>query len=244
MKSGIYIFTNKFNGKKYVGQSVDCYRRFLEHRRSAYPEQYASRGERDSNTPIHLAFQKYGFDNFDYEIIEECPKENLNERERYWINYYDSTNKEKGYNISIGGQDMVGAKGEYHSQAKLSQAEVDEIKKLLKYSDLSLLEIQEQFPNVGKSMISLINTGKNWKNNDEEYPLRKQFKIQKGEKVSNALFTNDQVLEMRKLHGTGTKPKDICAMYPKISENTIKAILYGKSYKYLPLWNKEKNDWN
>ena len=72
---------------------------------------------------------------------------------------------------------MVGAKGEYHSQAKLSQAEVDEIKKLLKYSDLSLLEIQEQFPNVGKSMISLINTGKNWKNNDEEYPLRKQFKI-------------------------------------------------------------------
>ena len=52
------------------------------------------------------------------------------------------------------------------------------------------------------------------------------------------------VLKMRKLYGTGTKPKDICAMYPNISENTIKAILYGRSYKYLPTWNKEKSDWN
>ena len=132
MKSGIYMFTNKINGKKYIGQSVDCYRRFLEHKRAAYPEIYSSKGERDSNVPIHLAFQKYGFENFDYLVIEECSKEKLNEREKYWINFYDSTNKEKGYNISEGGQDIVGAKGENHSQAKLTQEEVREIKNLLK----------------------------------------------------------------------------------------------------------------
>ena len=93
-------------------------------------------------------------------------------------------------------------------------------------------------------MICLINTGKNWNDPNEEYPLRKQFKILKGENVKNSLFTNEEVLKMRKLYGTGTKPKDICAMYPNISENTIKAILYGRNYKYLPTWNKEKNDWN
>lgn len=44
---------------------------------------------------------KYGISNFTFEIIEECDKQSLNEREIYWIEYYDSFHN--GYNMTIGG---------------------------------------------------------------------------------------------------------------------------------------------
>lgn len=243
MITGIYMFINKSNNKKYIGQSIDCNRRYAEHKRSGDPEHYSAKNERDSNTPIHRAFQKYGFENFDYIILEECSKENLDKRERYWISFYHSTDKSYGYNLSEGGQDTVGAKRENHSQAKLTLDEVSKIKKLLKETDLSLTEIQKQFSKVGKSMICLINTGKNWSEPNENYPLRKTFKALSGEKSPNAKFTNDEVMEMRTLYSQGVPNREIYKMYPDTSENTIKAILYGKSYKKLPYWNNSQQKW-
>lgn len=241
--TGIYKITNKVNGKIYIGQSVDCHRRKMEHLRSGQPEKYGKKNERDSNTPIHLAMQKYGVENFSFEIIEECAKELLNEKERYWINYYDSQNKEKGYNLSIGGQDNVGAKGEYHSQAKLTQQEVDEIIDLLQHTELTLDEIADKYNKVGKSMICLINAGKNWYNKELSYPLRKVFTSQRGEKSPKAKFTNDEVMKMRQMYADGMQPKSICQLYPNISQSTIKAILYGRSYKYLPYYNRTSQKW-
>lgn len=46
----------------------------------------------------------YGIENFSFEILEECPKEQLDDREIYWIEYYHSTDKAKGYNVSKGGK--------------------------------------------------------------------------------------------------------------------------------------------
>lgn len=241
--TGIYMFTNKINNKKYVGQSVDCDRRFQEHRRAAHPEKYCKTGkERDFNTPIHKAFQKYGFDNFSYEILEECSRAALNERERYWIQYYQTTNRDYGYNLSEGGQDCVGASGEFHSQAKLTQQEVNAIKELLLHSDLSLTEIQQLHPSVGKSMICLINTGKNWKDNNLTYPLR-QFSALRGQYHATSLFSNEEVMQMRTMYSQGIPSRDIVNIYKNYSPNTIKAILYGRSYKYLPYWSKTKNQW-
>jgi len=94
-KCGIYKFTNKINGHMYIGQSTDISARRRSHINDAY-----CRGK-DSNSPFHKAIIKYGEDNFDFEIIEECPKELLNERERYWIEYYDTYHN--GYNASPGG---------------------------------------------------------------------------------------------------------------------------------------------
>lgn len=63
--------------------------------------------------------QKYGVGNFSLDTLEECSREELNVKEKYWIRFY----KEQGfelYNLSEGGQDTVGAKGEHHSRAKLT----------------------------------------------------------------------------------------------------------------------------
>ena len=52
---------------------------------------------------IHRAIKKYGKSNFTVEVIEEIDSANLNDRERYWIKYYNSYNN--GYNSTKGGQD-------------------------------------------------------------------------------------------------------------------------------------------
>ena len=94
---GIYKYENKINGKVYIGQSTDIKARIRGHRHASYP------GDKDFKMPIHQAIYKYGEENFDISILEECPKEQLNEREIYWISYFNSY--EKGYNATIGGNE-------------------------------------------------------------------------------------------------------------------------------------------
>lgn len=101
MITGIYKITNQINGHYYIGQSVDIKKRFREHCFSAvHPD------NKDHSSPIHRALAKYGKDNFTFEVIEECPKENLDERETFWINTLKAT-ANGNYNILLGGQDRI-----------------------------------------------------------------------------------------------------------------------------------------
>lgn len=86
---GIYKITNKINNLSYIGQSINIERRWQEHQR-----------EKD-NTLIHKAIREYGIQNFSFEIIEECSLDELNNKEIYWIKYYDTFNN--GYNMTLGG---------------------------------------------------------------------------------------------------------------------------------------------
>lgn len=87
----IYKRTNLINGMIYIGQTINS----LELR---------WRQEDRSNQAIGKAVKKFGSENFKNELIEEVnSKEEMNERERYWIAYYNSNNPEKGYNKTKGG---------------------------------------------------------------------------------------------------------------------------------------------
>lgn len=94
MKGFIYIIKNTINNKVYIGQTrVGVLSRWKDHvRHSGYGEQV-----------INRAMEKYGKENFYVETLEECDIDRLDEREMYYIAKYDSTNKSKGYNVSIGG---------------------------------------------------------------------------------------------------------------------------------------------
>lgn len=90
----IYIIKNTVNGKVYIGQtrvSVDL--RWKEHLRHA---QYGDQ-------VINRAMRKYGVDKFYIETLEICDVSIIDEREIYYIDLFDSTNKTKGYNVSLGG---------------------------------------------------------------------------------------------------------------------------------------------
>lgn len=93
---GIYKIINTYNGKMYIGQSINIIERFYEHKRKLRLNQHY-------NKHLQNAYNKYG-EYFKYLILEECSAEVLDERERYWIRYYNSDNQQYGYNIMPGGQ--------------------------------------------------------------------------------------------------------------------------------------------
>lgn len=96
METGlIYKLTSKTSGKCYIGQ---CKTKNLNERMNEHKEE-------TSKMNIHFgrALRKYGWEDFDLTILEEnINYENIDEREIYWIKYYDSFNK--GYNSTIGGK--------------------------------------------------------------------------------------------------------------------------------------------
>ena len=97
MICGIYKITNKLNGHYYIGQSVDIKSRFREHKHSGL-----CNTNKDHYSPIHLAIGKYGWENFETEILEECAREELDTQEKYWIEKLSAT-KNGNYNILLGG---------------------------------------------------------------------------------------------------------------------------------------------
>lgn len=74
--SGVYKITNTKTGDFYIGSSKDIKRRWLQHKR-------LSSWKHSLNSQLYQDMQKYGLDNFKFEIIEET--DNLREREQYWI---------------------------------------------------------------------------------------------------------------------------------------------------------------
>lgn len=101
MKNCVYLFTNKINGKKYVGQTIDSESRYKQHNSTALRND----GSPDYNVPFHNAIRKYGFENFTFEILcSDLTKEEMDYWEIYYIKYYDTLVKNgKGYNVSSGG---------------------------------------------------------------------------------------------------------------------------------------------
>jgi group I intron endonuclease len=85
---GVYKITNLINNKIYIGSSKNCKGRWSGHKCKA-AKQYISR-----------AIQKYGVDNFMFEIIEQCLIDELIPREQYWLDYYTPYDRKIGYNIS------------------------------------------------------------------------------------------------------------------------------------------------
>ncbi len=73
-KCGIYKITNIVNGKALIGLSSDIFRRWVDHRKTL-------RKNKHDNPYFQNAWNKYGEDNFRFEIILECNKENLNKEE-------------------------------------------------------------------------------------------------------------------------------------------------------------------
>jgi group I intron endonuclease len=93
--SGIYRILNTINGKSYVGSAIDSDSRWYFHR-------YELKKSIHHSDHLQKAVNKYGIENFEFNVIEtiENPtKELLEDRENYWIQFYDSANPEKGYNI-------------------------------------------------------------------------------------------------------------------------------------------------
>ena len=91
---GIYKITNLITGQAYIGQSVDIKERFRQHIKTSLAYGPAT-------NKLYQAMQKSGQHNFMFEVLEEVPRAQLNERETYWIEFYKT--KDYGLNSTRGG---------------------------------------------------------------------------------------------------------------------------------------------
>ena len=184
--SGVYIIRNLVNNKVYIGQSKSCTIRWRSHRSEL-------KGNYHSNTYLQASYNKYGLEAFEYSILEPCSSDVIDERERYWIKFYDSTNRDFGYNRESGGH--KNKKHSEESKQKMKEASKNEnhypppSRKGIKWSEEH------------KKRVSELLKGKPQKKRSEETKqkiresrLGKALSSQAKEKLSNALLGNKNSL--------------------------------------------------
>ena len=89
---GIYCIENMIDNKKYIGQSCDIKRRFIEHKSHLNNNNH-------NNKHLQFAWNKFGENNFEFYIIELCEIQNLDDKETYYINMFNTQESSYGYNI-------------------------------------------------------------------------------------------------------------------------------------------------
>lgn len=159
MTVGIYKITNLINNNCYIGQSKNIKKRWKREIADALNSNTEA-----YNYPLSKAIRKYGLENFSFEIIEECLQEELNQKERYWIKYFNSYNE--GYNQNLGGNSVL------HT-CKLTPEQAQEIIDILFNDELGTVshkKLAEQYK-VSKDTIQAINAGRQWYNDKYTYPL-------------------------------------------------------------------------
>lgn len=125
----IYITTNLVDGKKYIGQ----------HAYSEFNENY-----KGSGVYLQKAIKKHGKENFKVEILEWCySQEELDEREVYWIDFYQAVESDEFYNLAKGGSFGCSVKGSKRS---------DECKRRISESHKGILS-GEKHPQYGKGVM-------------------------------------------------------------------------------------------
>lgn len=92
--AGIYKITNEVDGKVYIGKTKNFKNRWRQ-----YQYDYENRRSRSLNSYIMNAMLKHGFEKFRFDIVEICDISLCADRELYWMDYYESCDLTKGYNL-------------------------------------------------------------------------------------------------------------------------------------------------
>ena len=170
---GIYKFTNKTNGKVYIGESL-----YMKDRMSKYRASI-----KRPACVIDRALAKYSFDGFYLEVVESfpigTPKSVLLGREKFWIWFYNSTDTDLGYNRVAFGKDMTGYKMSQEAKNKISKAN-----KGRKFSDESKKRMSEG--QMGKKVSNIHQIGR---------PLKEETK----RKISEATSGKPKLFNRRKI---------------------------------------------
>lgn len=234
--AGIYKI-NFPNGKSYIGKAIN-----LRKRMNGYNS--------TSSQLVDKKIKEYLGTLTEVEILEYlCTDDNniLNEREQYWIAYYNTfKDRTKGYNLTPGG-DGPGL-GVNNREAKLNQEQLNKVYDLLiNHREIYIYEIANNF-NISAEAISDINLGKRYFNKNLTYPLRPAppIKVEKGINNHLSKFSEDDINEIYDLlindNTLSLKEiaikKNVC--YGTIS-NINRGLRYQKEGYVYPLRSKNKN---
>ena len=209
MIKALYKITNLINNKIYIGQTVHPEKRWWEHCNRAKTNY--------DNYPIHLAINKYGEENFSFEVLEWS--EDYDNRERELIQQFNSLSP-NGYNLIEGGPSPI-MYGENHPRNKVKDIDLPLIIQDLKNNKLSDREIAKKY-NLTDKIIADINHGYSHVLEGEKYPLR----IKKGKQK----LTEKQADEIKELLKTTNLSYQSIADKYHVSKGNIYQINRGTNF--------------
>lgn len=204
---GIYKITNKINGHAYIGLSTNIEERWKQHQ-SLYNQ------NRESNKALYKAFQKYGIENFIFEVLEECSILELSEKEKCYIEKFDTYFN--GYNMTAGGEDN---QGDSHPKHKLEQKDIEDIR--TRYNNLERRkDVYDLYKNrIGESGFSKIWKGETWKHIMPEVYTKenKEFHLHntgnKGSSNGRSKLSEQDVRNIRLRKKNNEKVRDVYEDY-------------------------------
>lgn len=193
----IYKIVNKTNGKIYIGQTIQNFSKRVRSHKS-----HLKCGVHH-NSLLQRAYDKYGIGIFEFQVIEKCDVDLLDEREKYWIEYYKTTDRKFGYNFESGGN----VNKKHHQETiekfiensrgknnKLTPNEVKTIKQLIIDKE-AITEISKKF-GVSVDCISKIKSLKNW---SYVAPELNDEMVQTDTSRNIKMMTDEEKKECRKL---------------------------------------------
>lgn len=231
---GIYKITNIINNKVYIGKSTNIERRWKEHIRHSKDEFTKEK------PPIHKAINKYGLESFIFEIVEECEVDFLNEREMFYIKFYNSRNKKKGYNITEGGDGGPVMFGNSNPRSVIREEDVIYIRECYKkgmYKIDCYNTLNSRMP-LNFNTFNSIWFGKSYKNimpevfTEENRLIHKKLAFEK-RTPKHCNKVKKFVLEIRLLKKQGHKYSEIRDLYNFINVNTFNDIWLNRTFKYI-----------
>lgn len=231
MVSGIYCITNKINNKKYIGQSKNIFSRWGEHYRTAISNS-------DRCSLIHKAINKYGIENFNFEILELCKTSKLDELEIQYIKLFKETGNIL-YNLTDGGNVGAIMYGEENPNAILTNDEVYDIRE--RYNNH---ENKRDVYNLYKDKVTFNGFHCIWcgttridihmdvyTDDNKNYYKRTNNKSKDLFKHSN--FSEDDVHKIRDLRQSGMCRQEAYKQYTWINLNTFNDIWYYRTFKHI-----------
>ena len=225
--SGIYKL-NYPNGKIYIGKSNDIKRRMYEHNNINRLKSHTF------NSPCDLAIKKYGrFE--EIEILQYCSIEDLPEREKFWIAFYQSNNKEKGYNLTPGGETLTGTE---NPNATFSEADVLDIRKRRFYGERKI-NVYQDYSNHPFGTFERVWLGRSYTNIGKQFIIptneisRQEYSsiANSGENNNKAKLTQQMVRQIRKCYDEGESITSISKDYSFVSRNTILRVCKRQTWK-------------
>lgn len=235
----IYKITNLVNNKVYIGLTTGTLaKRWGEHKQDS---KYCDRH-------LYKSMRKYGIDNFTIEEIDSTEDfECLGELERYYIRKFNSRNPDFGYNITAGGESN---QLDANPRATLTIEEVIQIREIYAMRELRCKECWNLYKDkISYSAFQKIWEGVTWTSvmpeiyTDENIQIHRNQKSNPGSMNGNALYTDEEVMEIRKFYVSNSLQKTYEQFGYKSKSKSGFRNLIDKSYKYLPIYSKIKKQW-
>ena len=227
---GIYCWTNRLNGRQYVGQSIDIERRKRQHLYAA------TNGDM---SVLHTAMRKDGINNFIFSVLEECLPTELDDKERFWITTLNTYLR--GYNANLGGQLENCSQGEENGRATFTNTEVLNIRNCVYINKEEPKDIynKEYSERCSYDRFWSMVHGETWQNVDTSMIYTRQANVI-GSKNPRAKLTEEDVIVIRnRKYINNESTKAIYQDYKeRISFSAFEKIALGITWKHIPIPKK------